>query len=82
MKKVIGIVLILIIMLVTLTGCTSESNADTEDLFVEVSYESYFKVIYHKETKVMYAMSYAGRAWGILTLLVDADGKPLLYEGE
>jgi hypothetical protein len=33
-------------------------------------------IVYHRETKVMYVVSYDG----ITTVMVDAEGKPLLYE--
>ena len=53
-----------------------------ESLFEIVSEEEIFDVIYHKKTKVMYTVSNSNANRGNLTLLVDADGKPLLYEGE
>lgn len=34
-------------------------------------------VVYHKKTKVMYMMPKNG---SVATVMVDADGKPLLYE--
>lgn len=38
-----------------------------------------YYIIYDKYTKVMYSVSQGGYNEGVLTLLVDADGKPLLY---
>lgn len=43
--------------------------------------EDGFKIYYDKKTKVMYLVKYVYKGGGI-TVLVDADGKPLLYEGE
>lgn len=85
MKKVIGIVLILIIMLVALTGCTSEGQAYSSDRFKKILDEGTYEMICDTKTKVLYLQSTIGggyQGYGGLTLLVDADGKPLLYEGE
>ena len=38
------------------------------------------QIVYHKETKVMYAVSCGSYNYGNLTVLVDADGKPMLWE--
>ena len=40
-----------------------------------------WKVVYHKETKVMYAISDQQNNRGTFTLLVNADGTPMLYKG-
>ena len=37
-----------------------------------------YDVVYDNETKVMYTVSYKGE----FTVLLNADGTPLLYEGE
>lgn len=81
MKKVIGIILIIAISLFVLTGCTSESVAETEERFIKVYKESNSNIYYDKETLVQYILFCNGYGAG-LTVLVDADGKPLLYEGE
>ena len=38
-------------------------------------------VVADRDTKVMYAVSRGGYNCGNFTLLVDADGKPLLWDG-
>ena len=53
-----------------------------EKRFAFVSDEIYFLIYYDKKTKVMYAVSSSQYNRGNVVLLVDADGKPLLYEGE
>lgn len=82
MKKII-ISLILTVMLAMLTGC-ADSVAETEKRFVKISNEGAFgvSVYYDKQTKVEYAMKNNGNGGTSLSLLVDAEGKPLLYEGE
>lgn len=51
-------------------------------MFVEIESTYNYKIVYHKETKVMYAVSGSSYNNGTFTLLVDADGKPMLYEGD
>lgn len=82
MKKII-ISLILTVMLAMLTGCV-DSAAETEKRFVEISDEGTYgvSVYYDKQTKVEYAIKNNGHGGTALSLLVDAEGKPLLYEGE
>lgn len=41
-----------------------------------------YRIVYHKENKVMYAVSSSGYNAGNFTLLVDENGDPMLYEGE
>lgn len=82
MKKIIILGIIIIGMLVCLTGCSSESEAETERRFIKVSDENSFNIYYDKETKVMYAISDSSYNYGTVTLLVNADGTPLLYGGE
>lgn len=43
--------------------------------------ENGFKIYYDKETKVQYLEKSVYKGGGI-TVLVDQEGKPLLYEGE
>lgn len=79
--KLIILVIVLISSLFILSGCTS-SIAETEKQFILISEESTFDIYYHKKTKVMYAVSDYNYNKGNLTVLVDAEGKPLLYEGD
>lgn len=48
--------------------------------FVEVTDD--WMVVYHRETKVMYAVSVGSHNRGRFTVLVNPDGTPLLYRGE
>lgn len=82
MKKVI-FSLILVVMLIILTGCT-DVVAEEEKRFIKISNEGTYgvSVYYDKQTKVEYAMKNNGNGGTSLSLLVDAEGKPLLYEGE
>ena len=79
--KIIILSLILIGFVFVFTGC-EESTAQTENRFVVVSNEGTFITCYEKTTKVMYAVSNGYYNSGNVTLLVDQEGKPLLYKGE
>ena len=85
MKKLKLIILILVIasMLFILTGCTSsETEVKETKRFVRVNYIDDVILYYDNITKVQY-ISYNNVHGGTaLTVLVDAEGKPLLYEGE
>ena len=39
-----------------------------------------YKIVYHKETKVMYAISMGLHNHGTFTVLLDVDGLPLMYK--
>lgn len=74
-------VLIFSIVVIDIIFCTT-SNGKIEGKFAFVSSEPNFDIYYDKKTKVMYAVSNGGYNHGNVTLLVDAEGKPLLYQGE
>lgn len=80
MRKVI-LSLILTVMLIVLAGCT-DVVAEEEKRFIKISDEGTFYICYDKKTKVEYAVSNGYYNCGTVTVLVDAEGKPLLYEGE
>ena len=79
MKK--KILICLLIAVLALSGCTS-SAGDTPSQFIKVEYRSVedYYIVYHKDTKVMYAVSKGQYNKGNFTLLVNPDGTPQLYE--
>ena len=85
MKKII--ISLLIIIGIVLTGwllkdVTISNNYAENERFVIIQQERNGKVMYDKETKVEYFMFDYYKAGGGITVLVDKDGKPLLYRGE
>lgn len=80
MKKII----ILLVFIVLLVGCgreiSKEENGETQSMFIEVEYAYPWKVVYHKTTRVMYAVSYGSYNSGTFTLLVNPDGSPMIFE--
>ena len=95
MKKMIkriiaGLATFLVItsIVVMLAGCTSTRAEATEvdvsndeDTFVCIDSDYRCWIVYHKDTKVMYAISNGQYNCGTVTLLVNADGTPMIWEG-
>lgn len=88
MKKLAVIFMLLFMFL--LTGCgeipDSQEKEDIEDMFViiqdhDASHNPY-DIVYNKDTKVMYAISYGAYNSGSFTVLVNPDGTPMIYEEE
>ena len=64
-------------------NATDSNNNYNGNMFTKVkSGLGDFYVVYDNETKVMYAVSDGLYNRGVLTMLVNADGTPKLYEGE
>lgn len=91
MKKKFAVLLSALVLAVGLMGCAYSEMETTYDeeaevlppsMFVAVEDGLRYRIVYHKETKVMYAISNGGYNQDTFTLLVDANGDPLLYKGE
>ena len=78
-----------VIMAATLAACGSKvekadssvGTPETKSMFVAVEDTGIWAVVYHSETKVMYAVSRGSYNQGTMTLLVNADGTPMIYKG-
>ena len=89
MKRIIGVILILV-MLTSAAGCNravvekegEQASNVKVSMFVEVECMGSWRVVYHRETKVMYAVSSGYYNGGTFTVLVDENGWPLIWEGE
>ena len=92
MKKAITIILIVAILVIAtigFCGCDDKKSTIDNDRFVVIQHndlttsvfgkDEYTIVLYDKETKVMYLFVKNGYGGG-LTVLVNADGTPMLYE--
>lgn len=84
MKKRILSVALAVVMVVCLAGCGQEvqdkSDKDSQSMFVCVETTTNWKVVYHKDTKVMYAVSNRRYNRGVFTPLYNTDGTLQVYE--
>jgi hypothetical protein len=74
--------LMIILLVCLLTGCCEFESSDYEGptrYFKAISSERDGKIIYDTRTGVEYWMTYGTH--NVLTVLVDADGKPLIHDG-
>ena len=85
-KKFFAVLLISAAIL--LSGCTSTTVSQDEvkegiiSRFIIIEDNYSFDVVYDRHTKVMYAVAAYGSGSGQVTLLVDGNGDPLLYDPE
>lgn len=84
MKK-FYIILVTFILSLFLVACGNKKPAGDDpsksSRFVTVESTLIYKIVVDKETGVMYAVSYGGYNSGNFSLLVDREGKPLIWEG-
>ena len=82
MKKILAVAMATILCF-SLVACTASGNeADKQiDRLVVVHREGVDAIVVDKETGVMYLWCKAGYGGG-LSVMLDADGKPLIYEGD
>lgn len=83
MKHILIIITAWTILLAT--GCAKVENKNEQEpvdgsRFVRVEYTSVWDIVADRETGVMYAVSRGMYNQGAFTLLVDADGKPLIWD--
>lgn len=79
--------LIIVSIILMFTGCASirteaKEVDDTDDgnTFILVDADYYCWIVYHKDTKVMYAVSRSPNNIGTYTLLVNADSTPMIWK--
>ena len=86
MKKLILIFMAIALCACLLVGCEGEptvnKDASHESSFVIVEFGSSYNIVYHKDTGVMYTVSCSSHNCGSFCLLVNADGTPMIWEGE
>ena len=57
-----------------------EKSEQEKSEFITIERGWNYKVVYHRDSKVMYVISYGTSNQGTFTLLVNADGTPMVYE--
>ena len=86
MNRLEHVAITIIMMVFMMIGCAKVENAEPKEgevisRFVQVETASTWRIVADKETGVMYAVSCGVYNNGTFTLLVDADGNPLIYKG-
>lgn len=81
-KALILVVVISAFVMLVLSSCKGTETEvvkpqSESSMFVIVEITPSWKIVYHRETKVMYTVSRGGS--GDFTLLVNADGTPMVY---
>ena len=97
-KKLLCLLLVLIMPVMVLAGCGKIPVSDdftieetsrfvfVKEYIINKENHSYFRILVDKETKVMYLYkvdaenAHSGNAG--LTVMLNADGTPMLWEGE
>ena len=81
MRKILALIFIVVILCTSLCACAcSENDTSSASMFVTIEETYSFRIVYHKTTKIMYAISCGAYNGGDFTLLVNADGSPMIYE--
>lgn len=88
MKKKFCITLLAIVAIITIfiSGCdgvgiTASAKTDSPVTFVKVGEVPCGEILCCEQTNVMYVMSTSSNNYGCYTLLVNADGSPMIYGG-
>lgn len=78
---------LLTVLFLSLCGCDTQTVTSPpedrnvgESMFVEVEDAALWIIVYHKDTKVMYAVSKLSSGAGHFTVLVNPDGSPMIWE--
>lgn len=84
MKEKIVLFLILIALIIFASGCEAgvdmAADPHDNDYFCVIYDAGQYVIMYNKQTNVMYTMSQSTKSTGVLTVLLNADGTPMLYE--
>ena len=84
MKNLKPIVPTIVLAAILLFGCAA-NGAESQvvdgkaSMFVKVEDGLTWDVYYHRDTKVMYAVSDGSYNYGTFTVLVNPDGSPMLW---
>lgn len=89
LMKIIKVLIILLLCAILLCSCGAKMQSvkdETEQsnlsMFVLIEVGTSYKIVYHRETKVMYAISDGDYNRGTFTVLLNTDGTPMLYTKE
>lgn len=83
MKRLLIIMIMCSAVLMASCGQEMKTEYDSKSpsMFIVVENGGTYEIVYHAKTKVMYAISDGYYNSGNFTLLVDANGDPLIWKG-
>ena len=81
MKRLICRLMLSLLLVGCGTSSESDAGANGKSRFVCVENNVNWRVMADRETGVMYVMSCGAYNVGTFTLMLDADGNPLIWEG-
>ena len=86
MKRLLIVLMLFALCACLFVGCNGtlkvDENHTNESSFVRVEDGDSYWIVYHKETKVMYIFSTGAYNAGSACLMLNADGTPMIWEGE
>ena len=86
MKRLLIVLMAIALCACLFSGCGGaleiDDAASSDSSFVVVENGASYVIAYHKDTRVMYSISNSGYNCGSFCLLVNADGTPMVWEGE
>lgn len=84
MKRILIASLLLVLLVFASCTATVEKTKNQQEvsMFVQIERTNIWRIVYHKETKVLYAVSNGGYNSGNFTVLVNPDGTPMLWKGD
>ena len=87
MKRLLVILMAIALCACLFAGCgasveVANKKSDTSMFTVVEKIDSGWWVVYHKDTKVMYVISAGPTNCGVFTVMLNADGTPMVWEGE
>lgn len=80
--RIVSIIIALLFIFCCLSACSkieSESSSESPSMFIQIEETTTWRIVYHRETKVMYAVAQGSYNKGGFAVLVNSDGTPMLY---
>lgn len=93
-RNVVLAVFCVVVLTVSVVGCTAKSSEQSLDegvsygysrskpYFVVIQNYGAYSIVYDRDTKVMYSMSYASYNRGSVSPLYEQDGSLRIYHGD
>ena len=93
-KRFLTVTILIIMIALSFASCDEQKMLKEEDIskdnnatysmfiLLEKNIRIGYQIVYHKDTKVMYAISDGAYNRGTFTVMLNADGTPMVYENK